>query len=35
MSKEIIVFGNIEVEKHRFHQYKRPFELMTQIVVKQ
>ena len=24
MSKEIITFGNIEVEKYRFHQHKSP-----------
>ena len=24
MGKEIITFGNTEVEKHKFHQYKSP-----------
>ena len=24
MGKEIITFGNIAVEKHKFHQYKKP-----------
>ena len=25
MGKEVIRFGNIEVEKHKFHQYKSQF----------
>ena len=27
MGKEIITFGNIEVEKHKFHQHKRPISI--------
>ena len=27
MCKEIITFGNIEVEKHKFHQHKSPISI--------
>ena len=37
MDKEIIMFGNIEVEKHKFHQYKNPISIsdvdMSKIVM--
>ena len=27
MPKGIIIFGNIEIEKHKFHQHKNPISM--------
>ena len=33
MSKQIITFGSIEVEKHKFHQYKTPVSINNVVVI--